>query len=112
MTIRKQTERCPPSHNSLLCRAGFTVVRFLNRSVRVQSPDETARYEWLPDICIAPGSRPCAYKVIEWMPEGHPANGYGFDGWHVSCDGSSGGMYRTIGEALAWFVWRDSQVTI
>lgn len=104
-------EKLPPSHLRALQEAGFTTVAYLNVAIRVQAEDEgEISSEWLPRLCIAPGNTPNSYRVIEWLPKGHPSNAYSFDGWSARSGHTFGGMNKTIHQALAWFTWLADQL--
>jgi hypothetical protein len=98
----------PESHLAALDRAGFTVVRYLDKAIKVKAGD-MERQEWLPALCIAPADNPQQYRVIQWLPKGHCSNHYTFDGWQVSDGRSFGGLYETISQALGWFEWKRNQ---
>lgn len=99
----------PASHLIALDRMGFKVVSYLNESAKVVTPDGDSRTEWLPALAVAPSKHSSGYRVIQWLPKGHPLNAYSFSGWQTHDGHSCGGMYKTIGQALAWFKWHDAQ---
>lgn len=99
----------PTSHLIALDTAGFQVVRYLDKAVRVSVEGGEDRSEWLPALCVAPGDTPKHYKVIQWLAKDDPQNAYSFDGYQPSNGHSFGGMCETIGQALGWFTWQAEQ---
>lgn len=99
----------PASHLIALQRAGFTVISYLNESVRVVDEDGQEHSEWLPRLCVAPGDSPNSYRVIEWLQKNDPQNHNSFSGWQTYHGRSCGGMNYTIGQALGWFAWYEAQ---
>lgn len=99
-----ETPALPKSHLTALREMGFTVMEYLPQSVEVEGGDR----EWLPRLCV--GTDPNGkFRIVEYLPKGHPSNAYGFDGWQPITEFSGGGMCREIGQALGWFKWLEEQ---
>jgi hypothetical protein len=106
--MKAKAEILPDSHLVALHNAGFTVVSYLDKCVRVNLEGQE-RTEWLPRLCVAPSPSGKGYRVIEWLPACHPSNAYGFDGWSPVDNHAWGGMCKTVGQALSWFDWHEKQ---
>lgn len=101
--VKPVVAELPPSHLEALDLAGFEVMGWQNKAVRVKNSDGEELSEWLPQDCINWEKRLFiryrkAYDGI-----------YDFDGWEPVCGHTFGGRNSTIYEALAWFTWLDKQ---